>query len=523
MSQSSLPRSLPVLALVAIVAVGGFWFAQKGHKPDPNRGGALFSVEAADIEGLLLTRGGIQYRFDRLPNGGWSLSGAVHDYLDRQAMDALVEMFPQAVGGPILAGTEFEDRRYEFNGPDAIRLRLFLADGKSLSLVMGALNPVTGNYFASGIEREGCFAVPAPFRDKLSLLPVTVQAKTLLPALDRDLVQNIELTRSGQVHRLAKRDGYWWLHLDDSLENSPFTRFGPVAQAYQNFYPDRRQVLDDGLWVLASKLTVEQMIYEVGETIVRDIISPRESAARIEQWDLDPPWRQVVMSGPGLNSDISAPVADQYTIGFGTPIGEDQVPAVRQGNALVTDLMALGVLNQGLELFVEQTALHVVARQADHLKFEREGVLLLESGRTGVADTDEGRGAWQTVYPAAGAPNLDEVGRRGLGQDVVVNLNRIEMLAALPPTQDAKVLTDDERVRLTLTWGKTGEADHRELVLEAGYLVAEDWPTGTFARTQDGGRPVGLWFPGSGKLLQIPNYLLVSARNMRQYIPAESR
>jgi len=33
-------------------------------------------------------------------------------------------------------------------------------------------------------------------------------------------------------------------------------------------------------------------------------------------------------------------------------------------------------------------------------------------------------------------------------------------------------------------------------------------------RTPDGGPAVGLWFPGTGKLLQIPNHMLVNARNM---------
>lgn len=522
MSRSSLPRSLPILILVAVVAVVGVWLAQRNRTADPNLGGVLFPVAAADIEGMLLTKGGLQYRFDRSTTGSWSLSGAANDYLDTQAMNALVKMLPQAAAGPILAGTEFEDRRYEFNGPESLRLRLFLTNGESLSLAFGALNPVTGNYFASGVGREGCFAVPAPLRNKLFMLPVTMQAKALLPPLERALVQNIQLTRSGQTHQLTRRDGYWWLRLDGQMVESVFTRFSPVVQAYQRLYDDRRQERDDGVWIMASSLTVEQMIYEVSETIVRDIKNPREAGARLQQWELDPPWREVVLSGAGLNPDPSAPVKDQYTIGFGTPIGKDRVPAVRRGNVMITDLVALGVLNQGLEAFVEQSALHKIARAADHLRFEREGVLLLEAARTGVADTDEGRSAWQTIYPPSGTENLDEVARRGLGQDVVVNLNRMEMLAALPASQEASVLAPDERVKLTLTWGEAGQNDHRVLVLEVGYFTASDWPAGTFARTQEGRGPVGLWFPASGKLLQIPDHLLVTARNMRRYAATAS-
>jgi len=99
-------------------------------------------------------------------------------------------------------------------------------------------------------------------------------------------------------------------------------------------------------------------------------------------------------------------------------------------------------------------------------------------------------------------------------------MNRWEMLAALPASHEASVLAADERVKLTLTWGEAGQANHHELIVEAGYFKAEDWPAGTFARTQEGGRPVGLWFPASGKLLQIPGHILVTGRTMRRYATA---
>jgi len=191
-------------------------------------------------------------------------------------------------------------------------------------------------------------------------------------------------------------------------------------------------------------------------------------------------------------------------------------------NALLTDLNAIGILNQGLDVLVEQKAMFTWALRADRLVLEREGDLLLEATRTGVAITDEGRAAWQTVFPPVGPRNQNEKVRHGLSQHLVVNLNRIEMLAALPATKEASVFTDDERLRMTLSWGQAGAVDQRELVLEAGYFDTEAWPADTFARTQDGGRPVGLWFPATGKLLQTSNYLLVNARSMRQYLPTES-
>ena len=502
-------RSILILLTVAVVVVGALYFAKRSQVVDYTLGGALFPVAADQIEGFLLTRQGQQYRFDRHPNGVWSLTGATSDYLDSQAMEALVGVLPIALGGAILPGTENEDRRYDFNGPGAMRLRVFLADGRNISLAFGAHNPVTGNYFASGAGREGCFPVTAPFRDKLFMLPNSVQAKTLLPGVDRDKVQNLTLTRSGNVHRFVRRDDRWWLHVPGADLGSALQGMPPLVQDYQRLYDDRRQQDADGYWIMASNQAVGQLIYEVSDIIVREIASPRESVMRRDQWDLNPPWRQVVLQGDGLNPDPTAPTRDQFTIGFGPPVTAGKVPVLRRENVMLTDFEALHLLDQGLDVLVETLALSAVARHSDRLRLEREGLLLLDATRTGVAVTEEGRSAWETVFPAPGRRNLAEKDRHGLSQDLVVNLNRVEVLAVLPPTTEATVLADHERVRITLTWGTGDEV--RDLVLEMGYLATV---TEGLARTPDGGPAVGIWFPASGKLLQIPNHMVVSARNM---------
>jgi hypothetical protein len=200
------------------------------------------------------------------------------------------------------------------------------------------------------------------------------------------------------------------------------------------------------------------------------------------------------------------------------------VPALRRGNVLVTDFEALNLLDQDLAALVEQFALNEVARHADRLRVTREGKLLLSATRTGEAVTDEGRGAWETVFPAPAPGLIVEKDRHGLSQDLVVNLNRVEVLAVLPPTSDAAVLQDRERVRIELVWEDGDES--RELVLESGFLATARLPAGAgdLARTPDGGPAVGLWFPATGKLLQIPNHLVVTARSMTPYVrtlPAE--
>jgi len=512
------PRPLVILFLVAVLAVGGVWLAKRRQAVDYTLGGALFPVTADQIEGLLLTRQNLQYRFDRQANGVWTLSGAASDYLDVQAMAALVKVLPTALGAAILPGTDTEDRRYEFNGPEAMRLRVFLSGGEDISLVLGALNPVTGTYFASGAGRQGCFPVAAPFRDRLFMLPNSVQAKTLLPPFERDKVQIVRVTRSGAEHEFALRDGYWWLRLAAAELRTATAGLPPSVRAYQALYDDRRRQDEDGLWVMASAQAIGQLIYEVSEIIVREVKGPRESAGRLEQWELDPPWRQVVMQGEGLNTDATAPVPDQFTIAFGPPVGADRVPALRRGNVLLTDFEAVNLLDQGLETLVEQFALNRVARRADRLEMTREGKLLLRGVRGDDAVITDGRKAWQTIYPGAGAPNLQETARHGLSQDLVVNLNRIEVLAPLPPSTDPAVLQDRERVRITMFWADREQ--NQELIVEVGYLDLEHLGAGAQAveRTADGTPPVGLWFPATGKLLQIPVQLVVTARSMVPFV-----
>ncbi len=515
--RAPVPRSILILSAVAVLVVGALWLARRNESIDYTLGGALFPVEPDRIEGLLLTRQGTQHRFNRQKDGVWSLSGATSDYLDPQAMSALIEVLPTVVGGALLPGTVNEDRRYDFNGPGAIRLRVFLSGGKDIALALGAINPVTGNYFASGAGRQGCFPVAGPFREKLSMLPISVQAKTLLPPFTRDKVQALRLTRSGSEHRFVRHDRKWWLHLPDEDLAAALQGLPPVVQEYQARYSDRRRRDAEGLWIMASEQAVGQLIYEVSEIIVRDIKSPAEAAARLSQWDLDPPWRQVVLQGEGLNADPAAPVKDQFTIAFGPPVDEIRVPVLRRGNVLLTDLDALNLLDQGLAVLVEQFALNEVARHADRLRVEREERPVLDATRTGEAETDEGRRAWETIFPGPGREDLTNNERHGLSRNLVVNLNRVKVLAALPPTSNAAVLEDRERVRMRLVWG-TGE-QARELVLESGYLAAAHLPPGTgeLRRMPAGGPAVGLWFPATGKLLQIGDQLVVTVRNMVRY------
>lgn len=514
------PRSVLILTFLLVVAAGALLVARHREPAfDFTLGGPLFPVDKNDIEGLLLTREGAQYRMDRLAPGAWSLSGAVADYVDSLAVLKLLDTLTGAVGGPVLPGTDVEDRRYEFNGPEAIRLTVFLSGGERISLALGTANPVAGNFYASGAGRDACFMVPVTLRNTLADLPRSVQARVLLPGVGRDQVERVDIRRSGRNFLIERREGRWWMLMP--VEGPAY--LGEEVRDYQAMYTDRRITDERGVWILAANSAMNLLIYEVSNIIVRDIKSPNESAALMEAWELDPPWRQVTLTGKGLNPDPAEDSPDQLVIAFGPALGTDSVPVLRRGNVLVTDMKALEVLEQPLGILAHRTALTLMALQADTIELQREGRLLLRGERTGVAETLEGRKAWLTVFPKTSLVSLSLVDYHGLSRGLVVDLGRIPVLAVLPPTSDSAVLAERERVRITVSFG-TGEAVRSE-VIEFGFLVEDRLPVGSprLIREDGGSPPVGLWFPASGKLLQIPAQVVVTARNLVQFAPPAQR
>jgi len=518
-------RSVLILTLLLLVAVGGLFVTrQRDATFDFTLGGPLFPVDKSDIEGLLLTRQGIQYRLDRVTGGIWSLSGGVTDYVDSLSVFKLLENLTLAVGGPLLPGTEVEDRRYEFNGPEAIRLTVFVTGGETISLALGTVNPVAGNIYASGAGRKACFMVPAALRGILGDLPGSVQARILLPVVGRDLIDRIDLRRGDRDFLIERREGLWWMLMP--AEGPAY--LGEEVRDYQAMYADRQTTDERGDWILASSAAVDLLIYEVSGIIVRDAMSPTESVTIVEAWGLDPPWRRVTLTGKGLNPDPTADSPDRMEIAFGPALGTDSVPALRRGNVLLTDFEALDLLEQPLGILTHRAALTFLVLQADTIELKREGRLLLRGERTGVAVTAEGRRAWRTEFPTMdqgnGGDGLTEKYHHGLSQDLVVNLDRIPVLAVLPPTSESEVLADPERVKITVCFG-TGE-DVRSEVIEFGFLAEDRLPVGSPPLIREDGvsPPVGLWFPASGKLLQVPAQTVVTARNLAQFAsPASSR
>lgn len=499
-------RLLATLGLAAVaVAAGAFLWSTRGGTSASARaqGGPLLGGARAPLDALVLNRGGRTCRLERVEGGGWTLGGAVVDDVDPRAMAALVDSLEAARGGPLLPGTEPEDRRFEFNGPEGLHLALHRADGTRLDLALGTVDPLAGARYASGAGRRFCFTVPAALRDRLAALPDGVRARTLLPGLDASRVDRLVIERDGQARVLARRDGRWWL-----LAPEGPAAFGPLAAGYQALYDDRRRSDDEGPWLQASTRTVEKLLHEVSATVVREMAGPERTAELAATWQLAPPWRRVTLHGQDLRPALRGARDDEVlapSLAFGPRLDERLVPALRRGNVLAVDREAVATLEKPVGDLLELNALPVGALAADAVAVAWEGRPLFSGSRRGQSEGTDGRAAWLADTPAAAAWGFGEPERHGLVRDLVVNLGRQPILRALPPRRDGDPLREDGRAGIVLTFGTGPGARTRQW--EAGWL-----------REPVAGATAAVWEPATGQLLAIPDELPVSLRNAARLV-----
>jgi hypothetical protein len=506
-------RTVAIL-VVMIAAAGGllWWLNVKDAGPDLTLGGPVFAVEADRVEGLLVTRAGRQHRFDRLRDGGWTMSGATADFVGAAAMQALLDDLLAAPGGPVLPGTEPEDRRFEFNALQAVRATLLLAGGEDVGVAIGAANPVDGMRYASGAGRRACFQVRPELYERLAQLPVAVQLQTLLPVPDRGRVTAVDVQRGGRAVRAERADGRWWLLVEgDAVTESAF---GRLAADYHAVYDDRLRRDGRGLWLRADPERVEGLIYEVSDAAVKQVLPPEEAPARAREWGLEPPWRRVTLHGPGLNPD-PGDTADRLTIAFGPPLVSAVAPALRRGHVLLADAECVMTLEKPVSALADLRALDRPATGAQAVMLAREGRELLRGARTGEPDPADGREAWRTTSLAAGEAEVGARDRQGLVRDLVVDLDRLPILAVLPPVDDAGALRPEERVRLELDY------PDGVVVYELGRLAPARLPADfTPAPDPEGESPSALWSPATGRLVQVPDRVLITARNLARIVGA---
>lgn len=508
-----LPRSAPVLAvMLAAAAAALVWIQGRERGTAAAAGGPLFSLAPPQIQGLLITFGGAQYRLDRTPGGVWTLGGGVSDFVDQGAMANLLADLAAARGGPLLPGTEPQDGRYEFSGPQALRLVLLGEGRRREDLALGTANPVTGAFYASGAGRPACFTVPAALRERLAGLPDAVRTRTLLPPLEPQDLTAIRWERGGRERLLRRRDGRWWLLQPADWPQLP----AGVARDYQEWYADRRLVDDQGTWHLAQDEAVGLLVYEVSRVVVRDFPSPRaQEQLRVLAGLDDPLWR-ITLEGAGIDPDPGDASADRLTLAFGPAVEAGLVPVVRRGNVLLADQEAGGGGELAAQSLLHAGALTRRAVFADTVRVWREGRLVLAGARSPGPPQGDGRRQWSTTVPAPGAAGPDEHRRRAQAGEFVVDLDRIPILRVLPPTSAPGVLEDRDRVTIELTF--TSQTGPTVETFAVGYLAAPD-PDRAPRGGGDGAaamaeEAVGLWRPATGQLLQVQTSLPVTVRNL---------
>ena len=507
------PRSAIIFGAILLVAAVALFVASRQEKSDDLvLGGPLFNLENTEIEGFLLTQDGAQYRFDRNENGYWTLRGATSDFLIQGAVYRFVEELKNTRGGRVLPGTEVDDRRYEFNGPDALRLTIFTSDGARQSLAVGMANPITGYFYASGAGRPACFPVTEFSRHQIAALPNSLQLQVLLPRFARSLIEVIDLQYGKEMHQLRRFDNRWWLRAPS--EGS--IALGSAAGSYHQQYDDRRMARDDHTWLLASDAAISRLIYEVSETNVNDIPPTRFAKSRLKEWELDPPWRHIVLHGAGINPDSSEVSGDVLEMSFGPGNEDDRVPALRRGNVLLTEMEALRRLGSPLGELLDLGADSFLAAYGDSLRVWREGQLLIRGYRGEAPEVEPGSRprpgieSWLTTFPLRKMrPDITDLGYDGMVRYLITDLDRLEILAVLPPVKDRRILTANERVVMEID---TPDGLQK---IEIGYLNREFLPAGSRAPvgTDDGAEPVAIWRPITGQLMQVPNHILVTMRN----------
>lgn len=498
-----MPRSLWFLFLLLIGSAAVLFVLQtRDSGPDLTLGGPLFDVTADEMSVLVITRSDGQFRLTRNEAGAWRLTGATSDYLDQVSMHRLLDLLAGSQGGPLLPGTRIEDPRYEFNTDKAVRLTVLASDGTRHSLALGVDNPVTGQYYASGAGRPTCFTVLPELKVLLDQLPVLVQAKTLLPGVDRDLVTRIDLQIADATFLFQRYENRWWVR----EPAAGVGLFGHMAQTYHARYKDRQLIRDGETWLLASERRVIGLIYETSEIVVRQIL-PTASGQEVRQsWELDPPRWQIRLTGAGLCPGDLEP--HSLEVGLSPPLDQTQVPGLRRGNVLITDTEALHVLQQAPQILLDAGALSFQVADADSLHLDGPYGAVVWA-----RPTDDG---W-LGYPPPGQTFKRQHKRMGKeAASLVVDLDRMPILAVLSPSNTPTVLAADERLRLTLWYGDQAE------VMEFGYLDVDQLSVDQKLAivNEDNLPPVAAWHPASGRLLQVPGHLLISGRTLSDnYVP----
>jgi len=525
----------PLLGLAAI-ALLFVLLRDQDETQDLITGGPVVSLLPEHITALELVRVDGRYRLER-DGENWRLSGDVSDDVSPGAVAEFLRALALGTGGAVMPGSEPRDGRYGFGGPNAASLRIEDDAGEHLQIDFGDFNPVTRTCYASGAGRQGVFPVTAEFRDLMIRLPELIRINTLLPPFERGLVRGLRIWRRGSETplELRYRDERWWLR----EPAGGLAALGSLVRSYHHYYRDRRQRLENVLWLQADRRRLGSLIYEVGETGVMELGPLWPDADFLERVGLLPPYRRVELN----LADRDEPLV----IELGEEVEMERIYARRRGNLVIAHAAALKTVQLSTARLVDTGALSFSLALADSLRLIQNDNAappqpLIWAIRTAVGEADSiglvasSGGIWRTRTPAGFTLALPRSRLDNQAQDRVVDLDRLAIERVLPPFlndpdnregvghppadsplaasprvslvawyTEATGPRSEEVVfgRLERTWPPSGWSPDPALTAVAG--AQEPAPAGT---------PV-LYDARTGKLLVVSEEVLISFRAMR--------
>ncbi|HOX25901.1 MAG TPA: hypothetical protein PLL30_09970 [Candidatus Krumholzibacteria bacterium] len=479
-------------AIVVAAAAAGFWlWSWSGAQRDESRGlrgGPLFSFTTDQVVALEIRRPQGTSRLERAADGTWALTGLVEDLVDSARVVQALDQLTAGAGLPVLAGTEPDERRFGLGGDDSVELVFHLRDGGRDRLALGDVNPVSEMIYASGAGRRGVFGVGGGMYAIAARLPDSVRQARLLPPVAAAALDSLHLDRRDDA-RLAfapAPDGRWWLRLPGGA-----AALTGKAARYHQLYGDRREVRDGVDWGLADLSRLREIVFRASDTAVVEFpVAAAFDPADLAEVGLSPPYRTLTLFRTG---------GTPWQVEFGEEqVGDRKLVAARRlGAYVVTRSEALRQLEGPVSGFLDLGALSFRVEFADSFRIDAVDGPLLWGDKA--ADPAARRRAlqsvWDPVVPAGWRAVYGLETTADHLADVQIYLDRLECVEVREPALGDPLRRDGRwRVRAWLPGGR----DH------------EVW----LGRLGSDGR-AAVWEPRDGKVLVVPEEILVSLHNLR--------
>ncbi len=460
---SAIPRS--VYPLLGLLVLAGLWLWRgDGDLAGPR---VIFDFPAESIEACTVRGPGGRTMLTREP-GGWRLGGDKPDIADVDGIAHLMEGLTATLRTGAVAGDDWRttSEDYGLDGGGIFEVRLTVG-GSVSRLRIGAQNPASGLFYATGTGSDDLFMVGEDVVGALHALPNTVRATMLWPGFKRDDPDTVRLHFDGaDTWDLAVRDGggRWWLRATDDSR----ARTGRISDDYHARYADRRKTEAGVEWLRMRDREMAGLLSYLEDARVRDFLAPEFDAPDL-----------------GFAVRIAGSVAHEVV--FGELETENRARAWRDG--YVDGLVLPGVIPRecagGLSEYLHTDLLDRGLAFADSFTLSRA-----DMGLVRFVNTDRG---WIISEPAQPA---DPDRMKLMAGDLVHFLDHVAIERVFDPAADDPLTPP----RTTIQIWATGPGVPPRTVIRCGMHA-------------DTGVPVA-WYSDDGRLVQVDRNLLITSQTI---------